>query len=128
VRETVDVVSAGRTVGRVTVAAPIDDAFLARVRAGAAIGARDLIVVTESGRVVAGPLPQGTLLPVETARDIGVRGHSYRAVGSTLVSARPALHVVGLSRKSAALVAGWRLPLAVLATLALIGAFVYWAA
>jgi diguanylate cyclase (GGDEF)-like protein len=128
VRETVDVLSDGRNVGRVTVAAAIDDAFLARVRASAATGTRDLIVVTESGRVVAGPLPRGTPLAVGSARDIGVRGHSYRAVGSTLVNDRPDLHAVGLSPKSGALVAGWRLPLAVLATLALIAAFIYWAA
>ena len=127
VRETIDVVSAGRKVGRVVVAAPINDAFLARVRASQATGTHDLIVVTESGRVVAGPLPHGTGLSVGSARDVSVRGHDYRAVGSTLVNDRPEIRAVALSPKSAGLTAGWRLPLAVLATLALIAVFVAWA-
>jgi diguanylate cyclase (GGDEF)-like protein len=124
VRETIDVVSAGRHVGRVAVAAPIDDAYLTRVGASAATGTHDLIVVTESGRVVAGPLPQGTRLSVGSARDISVRGHDYRAVGSTLVNDRPDIRAVALSPKSGGLTVGWRLPLAVLATLAVIAVLV----
>jgi diguanylate cyclase (GGDEF)-like protein len=82
----------------------------------------DVIVVTNGGKVAAGPVPAGTDLVADTARNVHVSGHGYRALSSLLVRGRPELRVVALTRHRASFVSAWRLPLAALVTLLAFGA------
>jgi len=123
VRRILEVVSGGRTLGRVVTDARLDDSFLARVREGLSPGSRDLLAVTANGRVVLGPLPAGTTIRAATPADVHAQGHTYRALASELVAGRPGLRVVALAPSSAGS-SSWRLPLAVLATLLGLGVLV----
>jgi diguanylate cyclase (GGDEF)-like protein len=117
VRRTLEVVSGGRLIGRVTTDAPLDASFLARARENLPTGTHHLLAVTERGRVARGPLPTGLALSAESPRDVHAQGRTYRALGSQLVSDRPDLRVVALAPTTTTIVSAWRLPLAVLATL-----------
>jgi diguanylate cyclase (GGDEF)-like protein len=115
VRRALTVVAAGRTLGRVVADAPLDADFLARATASLPSGSRDRLALTRHGKVVAGAVPAGTALAAATPRDVDAHGHTYRALGSTLVRDRPDLRVVALAPSSGS--SAWRLPVAVLATL-----------
>lgn len=123
VTRTAEVVAGRTTIGRVVVQAPLDAAFLARARAGIGNGTtRDLLVVTARGRVAAGPLATGLPLAVPSPRDVRIAGRSYRALGSPLLADRPELRVVALTPVGPGVLAAWRTPLAVLATVLALGA------
>src|SRR6185312_13525905 len=83
-----------------------------------------LLAVTERGRVARGPLPSGLALSAESPRDVHAQGHTYRALGSKLVSDRADLRIVALARSDSGFLSAWRLPLAVFATLAAIAVVV----
>jgi diguanylate cyclase (GGDEF)-like protein len=117
VTRTVPVVSGGHTIGRVVTAAALDSAYVERARAALPTGTRDLLVVTNGGKVAAGPLPAGTEIPSGSAQDVRVDGRRYRALSTQLVRDRPELRVAVLSPHHASFVSAWRLPLAALATL-----------
>ena len=121
VRRIAEVVSGGRTIGRVVTDAPLDSTFLSRVRAHLPTGTHDVIVVTGGGKVATGPLPAGLTLSADSPRDVHVEGRTYRALSSPLVSDRPELRIVSLAPEDASFVSAWRLPLAVLATLVALG-------
>jgi diguanylate cyclase (GGDEF)-like protein len=121
VRRIAEVVSGGRTIGRVVTDAPLDSTFLARLRAHLPTGTHDVIVVTDRGRVATGPLPAGLTLSADSPRDVHAQGNRYRALSSPLVSDRPDLRIVALAPEDASFVSAWRLPLAVLATLVALG-------
>jgi diguanylate cyclase (GGDEF)-like protein len=122
VRRILPVVSGGKTIGRIVTDAPLDDAYLARARES--LPSHDLLAVTERGRVARGPLPAGFALSAESPRDVHAHGHTYRALGSKLVSDRADLRIVALARSDSGFLSAWRLPLAVFATLAAIAVVV----
>jgi len=121
VRRIVEVVSGGRTIGRVVTDAPLDSTFFSRVRENLPTGTHDVLVVTDGGRVAAGALPAGVTLSAPSPRDVHIGGHTYRALSSPLVSDRPELRIVALSPGATSFVSAWRLPLAVLATMVALG-------
>jgi diguanylate cyclase (GGDEF)-like protein len=124
VRRIVEVVSGGRTIGRVVTDAPLDSTFLSRVAANMPIHTHDVLVVTDRGKVASGPMPAGLTLSAASPRDVHVQGRTYRALSSPLASDRPELQVVALAPGGANLVSAWRLPLAALATLVALGLLV----
>lgn len=127
VTRTVDVVSGGRRLGRVVTVAPVDEAYLERVRAQLPSGSRDLLAVAEEGRVAAGPLPAGAPLTTGTEPEsVRAQGRSYRALATALTGDRPELRIVALTPHSVSFVTAWRLPLAVLVSLVALGVLVVW--
>src|SRR5439155_8176899 len=122
VRRILEVVAGGRTIGRIVTDAPLDDSFLARARES--LPSHDLLAVTERGRVARGPLPARFALSAEAPRDVHAQGHTYRALGSQLVSDRPDLRIVALAPSGTGFLSAWRLPLAVFATLCAIAVVV----
>jgi diguanylate cyclase (GGDEF)-like protein len=122
VRRILPVVSGGRTLGRIVTEAPLDESFIER--AGASLPSRDLLAVTQRGRVASGALPVGTALTAVSARGVHAQGRAYRALGSALVSDRSDLQVVALAPAGTGFLSAWRLPLAVLATLCAVGVLV----
>jgi diguanylate cyclase (GGDEF)-like protein len=122
VRRILPVVSGSRTLGRVVAEAPVDASFLARARAS--LPSHDLLAVTQRGRVASGALPAGVALSADSAREVHAQDHSYRALGSALVSDRPDLRIVALAPAGTRFLSAWRLPLAVLATLCAVGVLV----
>src|SRR5262249_45854911 len=125
VRRILPVVSGRRTLGRVVTDAPLDTSFVNRARAS--LPSRDLLAVTRRGRVASGALPIGVALSASSPREVDAGGHTYRALGSELVSDRPDLRVVALASPATRTLA-WRLPLAALATLCAAGVLVLLAA
>jgi diguanylate cyclase (GGDEF)-like protein len=118
----VDVAAGGKTLGHVVAEAALDGGYLARARDRLTLGSSDVLVLTEDGRVVAGPLPRGTMLDVSSPADVEVAGDGYRAQSTALVGDRPGLRVVALTPRGGSPFLGWRLPLAVLATFAALAA------
>jgi diguanylate cyclase (GGDEF)-like protein len=118
VRRVVDVVSGGRTIGRVVADAPLDAAFLERAKQSFPQGSGDLLAVTRNGRVAAGPLPRGLAL----AHYLSVEGRRYVTLSSPLVVDEPALGIAALTPAPSRFLSSWRLPLAVLVTLVALGA------
>jgi diguanylate cyclase (GGDEF)-like protein len=128
VTEVADVVAGGRTIGRVVTEAPVDAAFLRRVKANMPTGSHDVLAVTDHGLVVAGTLPEGAAIPASNSADIRVGGHALREVSSPLATDRPDVRVVALSSRGTAFLSGWRLVLAVAATIGLLALVVMWTA
>jgi diguanylate cyclase (GGDEF)-like protein len=126
VRRILEVSSGGRTLGRVVTDAPLDDAFLARVREGLTTGSNDVLALTVNGRVVLGALPTGMTVRAAAPTDLRAEGHTYRALAAQLVADRAGLRVVALAPTSSGSSA-WRLPLAVIATLLALGVLVVFA-
>jgi diguanylate cyclase (GGDEF)-like protein len=122
IRRILPVVSGGKTIGRIVTDAPLDDAFLARARAS--LPSKDLLAVTQRGKVARGPLPAGLELSASSPREVHAQGHTYRALSSQLVSDRPDLRIVALAPSGTGFLSAWRLPLAVLATLCAIAVVV----
>ena len=128
VRRIANVVAGRRTIGRVVTEAPLDSAFLARVSAGLPARSRDVIAVTDKGRVTAGPFAQGTPLAAIASGNVRLEGRGYRALGAPLAGDRPQVRIVALSARTGSFISGWRLALAVAATLAVLGVVVMWTA
>ncbi len=128
VEKVAEVVAAGRRIGSVITEAPLDAGFVERVRSNLPPGTQDLLVVTVRGRVTAGPLPLGTPIAVQRAGNVSADGHEYRALGASLAGAGPQIRLIALTPTSSGVLSGWRLPLAVLATLAALALLVAWAA
>jgi diguanylate cyclase (GGDEF)-like protein len=126
VRRSAVVVAGGRQIGRVVTVAPLDAGFVDRVQTRLGTGSHDVLVVTEGGLVAAGGLPVGTPLSVGSPRTVHVNGRSYGALGSEVDSSRAGLRIVALGRQSGGPLSGWRLPLAVIATLAALLLAVNW--
>src|SRR5262249_45149715 len=118
----VDVVADDKTLGYVVAEAALDGAYLARAHDKLSLGSDDVLLMTDGGRVVAGPLPHGTRLDVSSPGDVDVAGGHYRAQSTALVGDRPDLRVVALTPRGGSSFLGWRLPLAVLATFAALAA------
>jgi diguanylate cyclase (GGDEF)-like protein len=123
-----EVVAGGRSIGRIATEAALDSAFLARVRANLPAGSRDLVVVTDGGRVAAGPLPLGTPVSAVVPGNVRLDGREYRMLSSPLATDRPGVRVVALSTPSSAFMSGWRLALAVAVTLAVLVLVLAWTA
>jgi len=128
VTRSADVVAGGRRIGTVVTEAPLDAAFVARVHGDLPAGSRDLVAVTDGGRVTAGPFPPGTTIASGVAGDVRIDGHDYRALSSPLASDRPQVRIVALSGHDAGFISGWRLALAAAATLAVLAIVVMWTA
>jgi diguanylate cyclase (GGDEF)-like protein len=128
VERVVEVVYRGNTIGRIVTAVPLDSSYLRQVEAGRTTGSRDPLLITDGGRVAAGPLPQGTELSATSPADVNVAGKAYRALTTQIAANRPQTRIVVLGPQNGSGLAGWRLPLAVLATLAALFLFVFWLA
>jgi diguanylate cyclase (GGDEF)-like protein len=120
------VVAGGRTIGQVVTEAALDSSFLGRVRASLPAGSRDLVAVTDKGLVTAGPVASGTPIPAATPGDVRLDGHGYRMVSSPLASDRSEVRIVALSSRGSSFMSGWRLVLAVAATLAVLALVLAW--
>ena len=118
VRRVAVVVAGGRPIGEVVTEAPLDSGYLDRVQSGLAAGTHDLVVVTVGGRVAAGPLPRGADLAVTAASDVSVGGRSFRAVSTPAEGTSSQIRIVALARRTSDGFSSWRLPLAMLATVA----------
>jgi diguanylate cyclase (GGDEF)-like protein len=128
IEKVAEVVAAGKKIGSVITEAPLDTAFIDRVRANLPPGTQDLLVVTVRGRVTAGALPAGTPVAVERAGNVSANGREYRALSASLAGAGSQVRLVALTPTTSGVLSGWRLPLAVLATLAALALLVAWAA
>jgi diguanylate cyclase (GGDEF)-like protein len=128
VEKAAEVVADGKEIGSVTTQAPLDAGFIQRVDSNLPPGNQDLLVVTESGRVTAGSLPIGTPLAVAGTGNVSADGRDYRAFSTALSGAGSQVRLVALTPITGGVLSGWRLPLAVLATLAALVLLVAWAA
>jgi diguanylate cyclase (GGDEF)-like protein len=126
VRRTALVVSGGRTIGRVVASAPLDNGYLSRVQERLGSGTDDVVVLIDGGRVVVGRLPVGTSLVAGPDGKPKVESGPFRALGIEISSNRPSLQIVALAKQSGGRLSGWRLPLAVAATIAALLVVVNW--
>ena len=127
IEKVAEVVAGGKAIGSVITQAPLNAAFIASVRSNLPPGTQDLLVVTDHGVVTAGSLPIGTPLAVGRIGNVTVDGRHYRGL-SAVPAGGSQVRVIALTPINGGVLAGWRLPLAVLATLAALGLIVAWAA
>ena len=120
------VVAGGKTLGQVITAAALDARYLARVQAELGSASHDVLVVTDRGKLVVGELPAGTALVRRPAGTFNVSGGNYRAHGIQVSGDRPDLRIIALAAHGGGPLSGWRLPLAVLATIAALLLGVNW--
>jgi two-component system, OmpR family, phosphate regulon sensor histidine kinase PhoR len=99
---TADVVSKGRTVGRVVVFVPLNNALARRLTRGAQLGGRQQLELAQGRRLVGTrgttPIQSGTLS--SSARDIRAGGLAYRAISTDLGRASGHIKLVVLERSS----------------------------
>jgi diguanylate cyclase (GGDEF)-like protein len=126
VRRTALVVTGGRTIGRVVASAPLDAGYLSRVQERLGPGTDDVVVLMDRGRVAVGRLPAGTSLAAGPDFRPIARSGPFKALGMEISSDTPSLRIVALARQSGGRLSGWRLPLAVVATIAALLVLVNW--
>jgi diguanylate cyclase (GGDEF)-like protein len=126
VRRTALVVGGARTIGSVVASAPLDARYLSRVQERLGPGTDDVVVLIDRGRVAVGRLPAGTTLAADVEGKPRVERGPFKALGMEISSNRPSLQIVALARQSGGRLSGWRLPLAVVATIAALLVVVSW--
>jgi diguanylate cyclase (GGDEF)-like protein len=121
------VVIGGRTIGKVVASAPLDAGYLSRVQQRLGSGTDDVVVLMNHGRVVVGRLPAGTSVGAGGPESKpAVKSGPFKALGMGISSDTPSLQIVALAKQSGGRLSGWRLPLAVVATIAALLVLLNW--
>jgi diguanylate cyclase (GGDEF)-like protein len=100
----VNVVDGSRTIGRVAVLVPLDEALVERLSERSGLEAEESLVLAVDRRVTVGPpgVDGETLTPVlDRAEDIAIGGTSYRAVGTPLPSDSGQVVLLAVTPRSA---------------------------